>query len=160
MNENHATELSAIEELNGRYLLFNCSDMLYGVPLVLVLEIIQTKNITYLPGVAPYIKGIINLRGKILPVLDIRLKFGIEERPYDDKTCIIVSEIRDMQVGLIVDSVSEVVTVDSENLAAPPNTKEMSAWYIDSVTNLEDRIVLNIDFEKFLKDDLDVIKVQ
>lgn len=159
MSENTSTKSESIEKLNGKYLLFNVEQTLYGVPLTLVLEIIQTNNITHLPGVAPHIKGIINLRGKIVPVLDVRLKFGLPERPFDDKTCIIVMEIQEMQIGLLVDSVSEVLTVNSSQLSLPPKTKEMSAWYISSIVEFGKKIVLNIDFDKFLKEDLMVTKI-
>ncbi len=156
MSENISVNSEALEKLNGKYLLFHVANTLYGVPLTLVTEIIQTNSITHLPGVAHHIKGILNLRGKIVPVIDVRLKFGLEERPYDDKTCIIVLDIHDMQIGLWVDSVSEVLSVDSTQLALPPKTKEMAAWYISSIVELGKKIVLNIDFDKFLKDDLAV----
>ncbi len=159
MNEKNMTEVNIeTEDLQGRYLLFNIDNMEYSVSLAMVLEIIQTRNITHLPHLAPYIKGIINLRGKIVPVIDVRLKFGIEEKPMDDQTCIIIAEVKNMQIGLIVDTVSEVVTVDKNKLSIPPATKEMSAWYVDSVTERNNKVVLNINLEKLFREDVAVHK--
>lgn len=102
---NLANDTKQIDGLNDRYLLFSIDDSYYGLPLAMALEILTIQSITRLPRVAPYIKGIINLRGKVIPVLDVRTKLGISERAYDDKTCIIVIDLHDMHVGLIVDMV-------------------------------------------------------
>lgn len=160
MDENTLISADALEELNGRYLLFYINDVLYGVSLALVLEIIQIQTITHLPSVAPHVKGIVNLRGKVVPVLDVRLKFNLPERAYDDKTCIVVLEVHDMHIGLIVDSVSEVVTVENGNLAAPPNVGDTTAQYLSSVSQIGEKVVLNIDFDKFFQNDIDALRVQ
>lgn len=160
MNENVAISASALEDLNGRYLLFYIDDVLYGVSLALVLEIIQIQTITHLPGVAPHIKGIVNLRGRVVPVIDVRLKLNLPERPYDDKTCIVVLDIHGMHIGLIVDSVSEVVTVSNEQLSAPPSTGDMSTRFLASVSELGNKVALNIDFESFFQNDIGIIRAQ
>lgn len=154
MHEKNISTPENTDELDGRYLLFHVEEKLYGIPLSLVLEIIQTDKITPLPLMADYVKGIINLRGKIVPVIDIRLKFGLTEKPYDDKTCVIIAEIQDMQLGLIVDSVSEVVSLPREQLAAPPSAGAMASWYVDSIAEIGGNVVLNLDFDKLLQDDL------
>ena len=145
-----------VDFLNDRYLLFTLDGSYYGLPLALALEILTVSSITKLPRVADYVKGIINLRGKVIPVLDVRKKLGIEERPYDDSNCIIVIDIRDMHVGLIVDMVSEVATVPSDRVIPPPKTVAEKSNYISSVSQLDDKIVLNLDCEKFFANDFDI----
>ena len=159
MNESIANNADVLEELDGRYLLFYIDDMLYGVSLILVLEILQVQNITHMPNVAPYIKGIVNLRGKVVPVVDVRLKFNLPEREYCDKTCIVDLDINDTQVGLIVDSVSEVATVKNVKLADPPSEARFANQFLSSVTEINGKVILNIDFERFFQDDMDTIRV-
>lgn len=149
---NSVSETEKIEGLDDRYLLFNIEDSYYGLPLAMALEILTIQHITYLPCVASYIKGIINLRGKVIPVLDIRAKLGNPEREYDSKTCIIVIDLHDMYIGLIVDMVSEVLTVSQDKIIPPPKN---SSSYISSVTQLEDKLVLNLDCEAFFHNDLE-----
>jgi len=155
MNENMNADTGYIDELKDRYLLFNIEDTKYGVSLEYVLEIINIQAITFVPGVAHYIKGIINLRGKIIPIIDVRLKLGLPEREYDDKTCIIVLNVNDSHVGIIVDSVSEVVNAENSQLSVPADVGEATSRYLSSVLELEDKIVLIIDCVKFLKAELD-----
>ncbi len=155
--ENNNVAIQETDELSGRCLLFNIGDSTYGAVLSLVIEIINIQTITKLPRVAHYIKGIINLRGKVVPILDVRLKLNMEERPYDDKTCIIVLDIEGVQVGLIVDNVLEVITLDKNSSTRPPKANLMHMQFLSSVTEIGGRVVLNIDFEKFFQDDLDML---
>lgn len=148
-------ESEKLEGLNDRYLLFDINSTTYGLPLAMALEILTIQSITRLPCVAPYIKGIVNLRGKVIPVLDVRAKLGIPRRDYDDKTCIIVVDIHDMHIGLIVDTVSEVVTVPSDRIIPPPSN---SASYVSSVSELENSVVLNLDFDTFFEADLELTR--
>lgn len=157
MNENTIISADALEELNNRYMLFYIGEAIYGVPLALVLEIIQFQKITHLPTLPHHIKGIVNLRGKVVPVIDVRLKLNLEERPYDDKTCIIVLDIHEMHIGLIVDSVLEVFTPAEGSLAPPPTTGDQGGKYLSSVGQFKNKSVLNIDCDKFLQNDLDLI---
>lgn len=144
-----------LDDLNGRFLTFYIENAVYGIELLHVIEIISIQAITQVPNVPEYIKGIINLRGKIVPVIDVRLKFNQEERPHDDKTCIIVVVIEDMHVGLIVDSVSEVVTIDMTALAKPPEfSSAVANKYLKSVSKVGERVILNIDIDRFFHSDL------
>lgn len=149
---NSVSETNKIDELDDRYLLFNIESTYYGLPLAMALEILTIQHITRLPCVVPYIKGIINLRGKVIPVLDVRGKLDISERQYDSKTCIIIIDLHDMYIGLIVDMVSEVMTVSKSQIISPPKN---SASYISSVTQLDDKLVLNLDCGAFFQDDLE-----
>lgn len=150
--------ISGADELSGRVLLFNIGPVLYGLPLTHVIEIINIEHSTHLPNTPDYIKGVVNLRGKVVPVIDVRLKFKLPERAYDDKTCIIVTEIHNMNIGLIVDSVSEVVTLNADKMSAPPERGSGHGEgdrYLASVTELDGHVVLNIDCEKFFQSDID-----
>lgn len=157
MSENAENQVLAEEthdDLDGRFLLFHIDGKVYSLMLRYVIEIIAMQDITYLPGIAYYIKGIINLRGKVVPVISTRAKLNIPEQPYDDKTCIIVIEIQEMMVGLIADGISDVIAVDSSQMAAPPATGDTATRYLSSVTEIDNQVILNLDCEKFLYEDL------
>lgn len=156
-NTNIIDQTSNMDDLADKYLLFKIDDANYGLPLAMALEIITIQSITRLPRVASYVRGIVNLRGKAIPVLDVRAKLGLPQREYDDKTCIIVLDIHDMHVGLIVDMVSEVTTVSSDQLMPPP--KNDSSTCIASVSQFDDKIVLNLDCEEFFKNDIEQVRV-
>lgn len=151
---------TVMDDLQGKFLTFHIDDTIYGIELLHVIEIISVQNATRIPNVPAYIKGIINLRGKIVPVIDVRLKFKQPERAYDEKTCIIVVVIEDMQVGLIVDRVSEVATVDQAELANPPELGTTSnEKYLQSIATVGEKVVLNIDCYKFFHSDLNYTKI-
>lgn len=117
-------EIRTKETLQGKYLTFLLDKEEYGLEIIKVKEIIGMMNITFLPKTPHYVKGVINLRGRIIPVMDLRLKFGLEEIDVTEKTCIIVVEIdnegKKMTVGIIVDSVSEVLNIILEDLEDTP----------------------------------------
>ena len=159
MNENTAINTEVIEELSNRYLLFRIDEAYYGLSLTSVREIIQVPKITDIPGTPEYVKGIINLRGGVVPVIDVRLKFAMPERDYDSQTCIVVLDVHDTSVGLIVDRVSEVVTVEQSQLVAPPDMGDVVSNYLDSVSEIDDKIVLNIDCVKFLEQDVNSLQL-
>lgn len=145
----------ALEDLRGRYLTFYIDSTCYGIELLYISEIISILPITRIPGLPVYYKGIINLRGKVAPIIDVRLKFGQEERAYDDKTCIIMVNISDMQVGLIVDRVADVVTIDDSIRNPPPETGLRNGErYLSSIAKVAGKVVLNIDCDKFFQSDL------
>ena len=159
MNEEITT--AAQDDLSGRYLTFYIEDVIYSLPLNHVIEIIGIQHITHIPGVPEYVKGIVNLRGKVVPISDVRLKFGQEERPYDDKTCIIIVQIAEMSIGLIVDRVAEVITLDKVDKAPPPiSERRINDSYLDSISTVNEKVVLNIDCMKFFQTDLDVSYMQ
>ncbi|NLC79229.1 MAG: purine-binding chemotaxis protein CheW [Ruminococcaceae bacterium] len=141
-------------ELEGRYLHFFIDGVIYGLPLSIVLEIMNIQTITQVPDTADYIRGVVNLRGKIVPVVDTRTKLGLPTKEFDDKTCIIVVDVEDMRIGLIVDSVSEVVSIDPDTISAPPTAGDKKTLYLDSVTEFDGKVILNLGIEKFLASDL------
>lgn len=155
MTQDISNEVSLAEDLSGRYLTFYLDKTVYGIELANVLEIIQVQAITPVPNVPAYIKGVANLRGKIIPIIDVRTKFFLPEIPYTEKTCVIVVLIHEMQVGLIVDSVSDVLTVEIDQQSDLPNFGSSETnKYLASITKVGERVILNIDCEKFFRSDL------
>lgn len=118
-------ESSKLAHLAGKYLTFALSKESYGIEILKAQEIIGVPSITRVPKCPDYLKGIINLRGRIIPVIDLRLRFGMPEIPYTDKTCIIVVNIRSgeerLAVGLIVDVVHEVVKLEADDIEPVPD---------------------------------------
>ncbi|MGI6751258.1 MAG: chemotaxis protein CheW [Anaerovoracaceae bacterium] len=139
---------------HGRFLTFTLEEEIYGIEIKYVTEIIGIQSITKVPEVPDYVKGIINLRGKIIPVIDVRLKFGKEAIDYNDRTCVIVIDISDVSVGLIVDNVDEVLTIEDEDIAPPPANKTgFENKYIKGIGKAGNRVQLILDSEKILKGD-------
>lgn len=145
---------------HGRFLTFTLEDEVYGFEIRYVTEIIGIQSITKVPEVPDYVKGIINLRGKIIPVIDVRLKFGKPAMEYDDRTCIIVIDINDVSVGLIVDKVDEVMTIDDQNIALPPASKTgFENRYIKGIGKAGDRVQLLLDCERLLRtEEMEIIE--
>lgn len=138
----------------GRYLTFLVEKESYGIEIKYVTEIIGIQAITKVPELPEYIKGIINLRGKIIPVMDVRLRFKKEPKEYNDRTCIIVIDIREISIGLIVDSVSEVLSITDENIVPPPDvSKGAGNKYIKGIGKVGDDVKLILDCDKLLSDD-------
>ena len=148
------------EEINGKtytangveVLFFNIGDTVYGIEIEYINEIIAIEHITVVPKIPDYIKGIINIRGKMVPVISVRKRFGMEEIPYDDRTCIIVLEFENgIQVGIIVDRVQEVVVVDKDIISKTPDCKNVNTnRYIKSIVNDNDGIKLLLDCDKLI----------
>ncbi|BCZ45619.1 chemotaxis protein CheW [Clostridium gelidum] len=139
-----------------KYLIFSIGKEAYGIDIKYVIEIIGIEPITEVPQLENYIKGVINLRGKIIPVMDVRLKFKKEEKEYDDRTCIIVVEIEGICIGLIIDRVLEVVSIDENNISPPPKTssnKDNANKYIKGIGKIQNEVRLLIECHKLLEED-------
>lgn len=135
----------------NRFLTFSLDKEGYGIDIKYVIEIIGIQAITEIPELPEYVRGIINLRGKIIPVLDVRLKFKMEPKEYNDRTCVIVVDINDVSIGLIVDSVAEVITISEENMVEPPQmNKGFNNRYIKKIGKIENEVKLLLDCEKLL----------
>ncbi|MEQ8175264.1 MAG: chemotaxis protein CheW [Syntrophomonadaceae bacterium] len=149
-------ELSQEEDTQkGKFLTFLVGREEYGIEIKYVTEIIGgIQAITEVPEVPPYVKGIINLRGKIIPVLDVNLRFKKEAREYDDRTCIIVIDIYDLCVGLIVDHVAEVVAMADEEIAPPPDARSgFHSSYIKGIGKVGTAVKLILDCQCLLNHD-------
>lgn len=148
------TRTETSDDLAGRFLSFYIGETRFGIELLYVIEIVAVQSIAAVPSLPPYIKGIMNLRGKVVPMIDVRLKLGQEPRPYDDKTCIIVTSVQDMQVGLIVDGVDEVFSSAQSEKMMPPETPMLGENYISSIMHIDKKVVLCLDCEKFFSAEL------
>ncbi len=136
-------------------LFFNIADKSYGIDIAYVKEIIGIDNITIIPKIPKYIKGVINIRGKVVPIISVRKRFGIDEIPYDDRTCIIVLELNDAeQVGIVVDRVQEVITINHNQISKTPDSKNVNAnKYIKSIITINEQTRLFLDCEKMIEMD-------
>ena len=119
-------ESSNIAVEGGEILQFEIDDAIYGIEIQYITEIIQIPQITIVPKVPDYIKGVVNLRGKVIPVMSVRRRFGKEEIPFDDRTCIVVISWENLAVGLIVDGVREVAQIKPEEISLTPNYKNVN----------------------------------
>lgn len=151
MSETEAIQVAADAAGVREILLFDIEDSTYGVAIQYITEIIQMQPITIVPRIPDFIKGVINLRGKVIPVMSVRSKFGKMEIPYDDKTCIIVVEWEGCTVGLIVDQVQEVLTVGKNQISAPPDYRSVNAnRYISNIVEVGKDIYLLLDCQKLV----------
>lgn len=139
----------------NKYLTFKIDEEKYGIDICHVVEIIQVCAITWVPDTPDYLKGIINLRGSIIPALDVRLRFRKVEKEYDSLTCIIVIEYKDYKVGFIVDTVDEVMYIDEENMSVPPSAKlKYQNKFVKNIGKVGEDVQLLLDLDKFLFMDL------
>ncbi len=146
----------------NRFMTFRIGSESFGIGIRNIREIIELQKISEVPDMPDFVKGVINLRGKVIPVIDLRLRFKLEARAYDDRTCIIISEIRDSTIGFIVDSVEEVCEIVGSNIDPSPNFKNASAGekYISGIGKINETVKILLDVEKLLnKENLDTIKV-
>ena len=137
----------------GKFLLFHMDNEDYGVEIRYVTEIIGMQSISEVPDMPAHIKGVINLRGKVIPVVDLRLRFGLEERPYDGRTCTVVVNFDEKAVGLIVDRVSEVMEIPSGEVVPPPEMKKgESSRFIQGMGKVGDEVKILLNMERLLFD--------
>lgn len=155
MDSSEQLELDEYEDTQkGKFLTFFIGKEIYGLEIKYVTEIIGMQEVSEVPELPEYIIGIINLRGKIIPVMDVRLRFKKPAIQYNDRTCIIVIDIRDISIGLIVDAVSEVMTISEDNIVMPPEFgKDSGNKYIKSIGKVENEVKLLLDCDKLLADE-------
>ncbi len=153
-----------LSQQSDKYLTFRSADEEYGIPIKKVKEIIGIMEITHMPKAPKFIKGVINLRGKIIPVMDLRLKLELEGKEYNERTCIIVIEVdtpeSKRQIGIIVDIVSEVVMIQVADIESPPQYSDQDAEnYLLGIGKVKDKVILLLDIEKvFGSNDLFLLK--
>jgi purine-binding chemotaxis protein CheW len=133
---------------------FSIEDEEFGVEILKVQEIIRMLEITRVPRAPQFVEGVINLRGKVIPIIDLRKRFGLETRPHDKNTRIIVIEINAMIVGFVVDSVSEVLRIPANTIEPPPPVVSgFDSEYISGVGKLQDRLLILLDLDRLLSND-------
>ena len=140
----------------GKYLTFTLADEEYGIGILKIKEIIGMMPVTTVPQTPDFVKGVINLRDKVIPVIDLRLRFGIESIDYTDRTCIIVVEIQGtiqtVQIGIVVDSVSEVLNVKGEEIEDTPTFgAKLNTDYILGMAKMEGGVKILLDIDRVLK---------
>jgi len=140
-----------------KYLIFSLGNQFYGIEIKFVTEIIGIQPIAEVPDLPEYIKGIINLRGKIIPVMDVRLRFSMGGEPYNDRTCIIVIDINDRVMGLIVESVSEVLPIAPSEIVAAPDVQGSGRGFVTGIGKIGTDVKLLVDCEMLLRDNVAVI---
>jgi len=142
-----------VSSLAGKYLTFALAGEEYGLPVLKVREIIKILDITVVPQAPPHVKGVINLRGKVIPVVDLRLKFGFASQDYDERTCIIVIEVAlqssKVMMGVVVDAVSEVLTITSDEIEATPDFGEhVNTEFMRGVAKIKGRVKFLLDLDR------------
>nr|WP_300834366.1 chemotaxis protein CheW [uncultured Acetatifactor sp.] len=159
MDEMMNTGAVSTDTQEGKYMTFKSGSEYFGLEIQYVQQIIQFQAITKIPETEDYIKGLINLRGKIIPVVDVRVRFKQGECEYTDKTCILVITVKDTTVGLIVEQIAEVAEIQKENILPPPtigrNDKGHNK-YVYGIGKVGTSVKLLLDPEKLLYDEENV----
>ncbi len=149
-------ELDEIEDsLKDKYLTFDIEEESFAIPIKFVNQIIGIQKISNMPDTPDYVKGVVNLRGNVIPVIDARLRFGMSETEYNDRTCIIILIIEDELYGLVVDKVSEVVYIKDENVTPPLNKKITKGnKYIAGIGKVGDQVKIIISPSEILSEEV------
>ena len=147
--------VKAMADREGKYLTFTLADEEYGIGILKIKEIIGMMPITTVPRTPDFVKGVINLRGKVIPVVDLRLRFGMEAMDYTDRTCIIVVEIEagsvTVLIGIVVDSVSEVLNIKGEEIEDTPTFgTKLNTDYILGMAKMDGDVKILLDIDRVL----------
>lgn len=136
-----------------KYLTFHLGDEDYGIDIRFVTEIIGIQKITIIPEMPEYVKGVINLRGKIIPVMDVRMRFKLDPRAYDERTCVVVVQINETTIGLVVDTVNEVADIPEANIESAGNLgRTKGNAFIKGIGKMGDEIKILLDVNRLLYD--------
>lgn len=145
---------STTERLGGKYLTFHLAEEAYGISILKIREIIGMMSVTSVPRTPEFVKGVINLRGKVIPVMDLRLRFGMAAADYTERTCIIVVEIvgtaGTVQIGIVVDSVSEVLNIRGEEIEDAPSFGAVDTSFIMGMAKMEGGVKILLDIDRVL----------
>lgn len=138
-----------------QYMTFKCSDEIYGISIKYVNEIIGLSQITKVPETQDYLIGLINLRGKIIPVIDVRIRFGKEPLEHNDRTCVIVIDVKSTVIGLIVDAIDEVAAFAENEITPPPSVSDLAMQakkYVFGIGRVNGEVKLLLDPDKLIND--------
>ncbi|MFP3912318.1 MAG: chemotaxis protein CheW [Desulfobacteraceae bacterium] len=149
-------EVKTMADKEGKYLTFTLAEEEYGIGILKIKEIIGMMPITTVPQTPEFVKGVINLRGKVIPVVDLRLRFGMGEIDYTDRTCIIVVEIQGeagiVLMGIVVDSVSEVLNIKADEIEETPTFgTKLNTEYILGMAKMEGSVKILLDINRVLQ---------
>jgi purine-binding chemotaxis protein CheW len=147
--------VSAMADKEGKYLTFTMAEEEYGIGILKIKEIIGMMPITTVPQTPEFVKGVINLRGKVIPVVDLRLRFGMDSIDYTERTCIIVVEIEGqsgtVMIGIVVDSVSEVLNIKGDDIEETPTFgTKLNTDYILGMAKVEGGVKILLDIDRVL----------
>jgi purine-binding chemotaxis protein CheW len=158
--ENRKASAGAVRAKEGKYLTFVLGHEEYGLEILKVREIISVMEITEVPQVPQFIKGVINLRGKVIPIIDLRLKFGMSSIEYTRETCIIVVNVRDLLLGIVVDTVAEVLDIMEKDIdPSPAFGATIKTDFILGMGKVKGKVKILLDIDKVLSsDELEVVE--
>ncbi len=140
--------------LSRQFVTFTLAEETFGVDTDRIQEIIGYRSFTKIPEQPRYMPGVLNLRGSVVPVVDLRLKFNLEPRPYDRYTVILIIKISERTVGLVVDAVSDVISLKPEQMQPPPQVSKKPHYaFIQAVARMDDQFIIILDVEKVLSED-------
>lgn len=140
------------------FIVFQIAGVYYAIRSDIVQQLEMVENITPVPNLPPYVDGVMLSRGKVIPVVNMRVKFNLEKIPYDLKTRIIVVNINDRTIGIIVDSAREYLTIPQENIQpAPESFPDFSSRFLEGIVNLEGRLILILNLEEILKSSSNIL---
>jgi len=157
MSDKDSADVDMFQEVDeeveeNKFLLCKLGNEVYGINIIYVTDIIELQKITEVPDMPDYVQGVINLRGNVIPVIDLRIRFGMESREYDDRTVITVVKIRESSIGFIVDTATEVQDIPEKNIDPPPNFQESGEKnrYIAGLGKHEEQVIILLDMEKLI----------
>lgn len=139
------------------YLTFYIDNKLFAIPSKYIIEILNVQKITYMPKLPHYVSGITNIRGKIVPLIDLRLRLNLEAAPYTNQTCVIYSEINEFHVGYIVDNVNDIAHIFEDQIGEPPKGGSSTPGYIKGTVMLNNKIAFILDIEYLISQDKDIV---
>jgi len=149
-----ASEQEQEDSQRDKYLTFLVDTEEYGIAINYVTEIIGLQQITAVPDLPESLKGVINLRGKIIPVMDMRSRFHLPTRDYDSRTCVVVVNLHETIVGLIVDRVSEVHNIPASQIEPPPRAAKGGCRYIQGIGKVGEQVTILLDIDALLHQDV------
>ena len=159
--KDHGQQEKMTSSMAGRYLTFKLGPEIYGIEILCVQEIIGLMPITRIPKVSEYIRGVINLRGKVIPVMSLSRRFGVPDRDDTSLTCVIVIELaRDsgtVTMGIVVDEVSEVINIHAENIESPPDLGGASGdTFLRGMGKVDGKVVILLDMAHVIESDVPI----
>lgn len=156
MNETATVEnKEKTNNIAEKYLIFYLEDQLFGLQGEQIIEILNMQHITYIPNLPHFINGIVNIRGKIVPLIDLKMRIGKAQKEYDELTCIILIQSEDIIAGLIVDSVKDVTDISAKDMFPISSLASDESFnrFISSICKVNDQMVLIMDAKNILRDD-------
>ncbi|TGN19978.1 chemotaxis protein CheW [Leptospira idonii] len=148
------------DTLDGRFLIFSLADRSYGIEIKNITEIVGMQTITEIPDMPSFVKGVINLRGKVIALIDVRERFKMPFVGYDDKTCVIILNVNQQLVGLIVDTVKEVIKIQDSHMEDAPRFGEQEGnRFVKSIAKIKDEVKVLLNIDKLLKEE-DVLAIE